>query len=156
MLRCFSRRAIIRFHLSESGEEEVDYIPGVAKTRLANLPTMFQGTGRLILGGALDCIAWASKASHFLSTSFYELESPVLDALQSRLFAPAYCVGSTIQFFDGDGAAMWLISGGLTLSPEGRSCTSPSGASSRSPRLRRRRWRLGCKTVERGSCGWRM
>ncbi|XP_030464329.1 UDP-glycosyltransferase 87A1-like [Syzygium oleosum] len=93
--------------LSERGEEEVDYIPGVAKTRLADLPTIFHGNGRQVLGGALECIAWASKADYFLSTSFYELEFPVLDALQSQsqsqLSAPVYCVGPTIPFFDGDG-----------------------------------------------------
>lgn len=88
--------------LAERGEEEVDYIPGVAKTRLADLPTIFHGKGRQVLGGALECIAWASKADYFLSTSFYELEFPVVDALQSQLSAPVYCVGPTIPFFKGD------------------------------------------------------
>ncbi|KAI3410804.1 uncharacterized protein J3R85_018401, partial [Psidium guajava] len=85
------------------GEEEVDYIPGVAKTRLADLPTIFHGTGSQVLGGALECIAWASEADYFLSTSFYQLEFLVVDALQSQLSAPVYCVGPTIPFFDGDG-----------------------------------------------------
>nr|UYS93193.1 UGT87Y1 [Eucalyptus yarraensis]UYS93194.1 UGT87Y1 [Eucalyptus camphora] len=97
--------------LSERGEEEVDYIPGVAKTRIADLPTIFHGNGRQILDGALECIAWASKADFFLSTSFYELESPVLDALRSQLSAPLYCVGPTIPFNgggDGDGDVAYL------------------------------------------------
>ncbi|KAF8037310.1 hypothetical protein BT93_B0271 [Corymbia citriodora subsp. variegata] len=90
--------------LSERGDEEVDYIPGVAKTRLADLPTIFFGNGRQLLGAVRECIAWVSKADYFLSTSFYELESLALDAIQSQLSAPAYCVGPAIPFLDGDGA----------------------------------------------------
>ncbi|KAF8018765.1 hypothetical protein BT93_H3616 [Corymbia citriodora subsp. variegata] len=94
--------------LSEGGEQEVDYIPGLARTRLADLPTIFHGNGLQVLDGALECIAWASKADYFLSTSFYELESPVVDALQSQLSASIYCVGPTVPFFDGDGSVAYL------------------------------------------------
>ncbi|KAK3440099.1 hypothetical protein EUGRSUZ_B00411 [Eucalyptus grandis] len=91
--------------LSERGEEEVDYIPGVARTRIADLPTIFFGNQReLLLGKALECIAGASKADYFLSTSFSELEPLALDAIRSQLSVPAYCVGPTIPFLDGDGA----------------------------------------------------
>ncbi|XP_030531393.1 UDP-glycosyltransferase 87A1-like [Rhodamnia argentea] len=108
--------------LSERGDEEVDYIPGVAKIRLADLPAILNENGRRVLDGVLESVAWASKADYFLSTSFYELESPVMDALQSRLPAPAYCVGPTIPFLDGEGAGdvaylRWLDSqrGGSVL-----------------------------------------
>ncbi|KAL3748342.1 hypothetical protein ACJRO7_009561 [Eucalyptus globulus] len=90
--------------LSERGEEEVDYIPGVARTRLADLPTFLFGNDSQLVGGVLECIAWASKADYFLSTSFSELEPRALDAIRSQLSAPAYCIGPAIPFLDSDGA----------------------------------------------------
>ncbi|KAK4760363.1 hypothetical protein SAY87_005256 [Trapa incisa] len=83
---------------SERGDEVVDYIPGVAPTRIADLPTFFTGDGSKVLSQAIECISIASKAQFFLSTSFSELEPLALEALRPGISAPIYSIGPAIPF----------------------------------------------------------
>ncbi|KAL5707433.1 7-deoxyloganetin glucosyltransferase [Ranunculus cassubicifolius] len=82
--------------LSERGNEVVDYIPGVASTRLADLPTIFSGRGKQVLGDALDAISCSKKAQSIMFTSFEELELQVITSLKNILQVPVYSVGPLI------------------------------------------------------------
>lgn len=90
--------------LSECGEELVDYIPGLAPTRIADLPTILRGTGsnegiRKVLNRALEVVERVSKAQYLLFTSVYELEDQVFDQLKTELPFPVCPIGPTIPFF---------------------------------------------------------
>ncbi|KAL4279101.1 hypothetical protein GQ457_03G043370 [Hibiscus cannabinus] len=86
--------------LTEQGDELVDYIPGLAPTRLADLPTIFYGNGRLVLNLALDCVSSMPKAQYLLFTSVYELESQVIDSFNERLPFPVYAIGPSVPYLD--------------------------------------------------------
>ncbi|EXB78534.1 UDP-glycosyltransferase 87A1 [Morus notabilis] len=85
--------------LSERGDEVVDYIPGVSTMRVADLPTIFCGSGRETLSIALECVSRVSEAQYFLSTSVYELEPQVFDALKAKFAFPIYPIGPSIPHF---------------------------------------------------------
>ncbi|KAL5707432.1 7-deoxyloganetin glucosyltransferase [Ranunculus cassubicifolius] len=82
--------------LSERGNEIVDYIPGVASTRLADLPTIFSGTGKQVLDDVLYAISCSKKARSIMFTSFEELELQVITSLKNILQVPVYSVGPLI------------------------------------------------------------
>ncbi|PON85863.1 hypothetical protein TorRG33x02_183270, partial [Trema orientale] len=82
--------------LSERGHEIVDYIPGISTIRLADLPSFFDGQGRKTLQIALEAASRVSNAQYLLSTSVYELESQVFDALKAKFPFPVYPIGPSI------------------------------------------------------------
>ncbi|PRQ34643.1 putative indole-3-acetate beta-glucosyltransferase [Rosa chinensis] len=86
-------------NLAESGEERVDYIPGLPSTRVADLPTCFYGKGLNVLNRALESISCLSKAQCLLLPSVYELEPEVIDALRQSVPIPVYHIGPTIPCF---------------------------------------------------------
>ncbi|XP_048323976.2 UDP-glycosyltransferase 87A1 [Ziziphus jujuba] len=85
--------------LSERGQEVIEYIPGISRTRIVDLPTMFHGNGRKTLGRALEAANGVSKAKYLLFTSACELESQVIDALKAKISTPVYPVGPSIPYF---------------------------------------------------------
>ncbi|CAK9314592.1 unnamed protein product [Citrullus colocynthis] len=86
--------------LSERGEEIVDYIPGVSKIRLADLPTFFSGVGLEVLGSTLEVARSVDKAQFLISTSVYELETSVFDVLKPKFPFPVYTIGSCTPYFE--------------------------------------------------------
>ncbi|GMI92025.1 hypothetical protein like AT2G30150 [Hibiscus trionum] len=86
--------------LPEQGNELVDYIPGLTPTRLADLPTFFDGNGRQVLNLVLDCVSSMPKAQYLLFTSVYELESQVIDAFKETLHFPVYAIGPSIPYLN--------------------------------------------------------
>lgn len=85
--------------IKERGDEVVDYIPGVSKTRVADFPTVYDGDGRKTLSIAVECASRVSNAQYFLSTSVYELEPQVFDALKAKFPFPVYPIGPSIPHF---------------------------------------------------------
>ncbi|XP_042479570.1 UDP-glycosyltransferase 87A2-like [Macadamia integrifolia] len=83
-------------NLSERGHELIDYIPGISSICLADLPTIFNGAGREVLGRVKEAISWVPKAQCLLFTSFYELDTKSTDALRAALPFPVYPVGPSI------------------------------------------------------------
>ncbi|KAF7849590.1 hypothetical protein BT93_L0570 [Corymbia citriodora subsp. variegata] len=86
--------------LAERGDELVDYIPGLSPTRLVDLPTFFEGRGRVTVGRALEGFSWMPKAQYIISTAFYELEPHAIDALKAELSLPIYTVGPLIPYLE--------------------------------------------------------
>ncbi|XP_065847246.1 UDP-glycosyltransferase 87A1-like [Euphorbia lathyris] len=86
--------------LSERGEEQVDYIPGIPPTRFADFPTIFHEKYRNILLIALDYLSIVPKAQYLLFTSTYELEPQVIDALKLKFPFPLLNLGPTIPYFE--------------------------------------------------------
>lgn len=86
--------------LSERGEEVVDYIPGLASTKLADLPTIFYGSGRQTLHRALESVSKVSKAQCLLLSSVYKLEAKANDTLKAKFPFPVYPIGPTIPYFE--------------------------------------------------------
>uniref|UniRef100_A0A803Q0U6 Uncharacterized protein n=1 Tax=Cannabis sativa TaxID=3483 RepID=A0A803Q0U6_CANSA len=82
--------------LSVRGHEIVDYIPGIPTIRVEDLPTIFEGEGRKVLKWAKEATSKVSKAQFLLSTSVYELESQVFDALKAKFPFPVYPLGPSI------------------------------------------------------------
>lgn len=80
----------------DKGEEPIDYIPGVPPIRIVDIPTCFYGKGLKVLDRSLEAISWLPKAQYLLLPSIYELESPVIDALKSKIPIPVYHIGPTI------------------------------------------------------------
>ncbi|KAL0419135.1 UNVERIFIED_CONTAM: UDP-glycosyltransferase 87A2 [Sesamum radiatum] len=89
-------------NLSDQQEKEqlVNYIPGVPSMRIVDLPTPFQNKGREVLPRALEAINLVSKAQYLLFTSVYELESQVLDALNTKTSPQNLLLGFAIPYFD--------------------------------------------------------
>ncbi|KAJ4725506.1 UDP-glycosyltransferase [Melia azedarach] len=88
------------FELSERGEEIVDYIPGLPSIRLADLPTIFYGSGKKVLHRALESVSKVSKAQYLLLSSVYKLEARIIDTLKAEFPFPVYPIGPTIPYFD--------------------------------------------------------
>lgn len=78
----------------------MDYIPGLASTKLADLPTIFYGSGRQTLQRALESVSKVSKAQCLLLSSVYELEAKVNDTLKAKFPFPVYPIGPTIPYFE--------------------------------------------------------
>ncbi|KAL3615977.1 hypothetical protein CASFOL_040271 [Castilleja foliolosa] len=88
------------FELSERGDERVDYIPGIASIRLADLPSIAHMKDQRLLNLALRIFANVSKAQSLLFTSIYELEPQVIQALKQEFSFPIYTFGPTIPYFN--------------------------------------------------------
>lgn len=78
----------------------MDYIPGLPSTRVADLPTIFFGTGRQILHRVLESVSKVSKARYLLLSSVYKLEVRVIDSLKAKLSFPVYPIGPIIPYFE--------------------------------------------------------
>ncbi|XP_024926592.2 UDP-glycosyltransferase 87A2-like [Ziziphus jujuba] len=96
-----SAQGIIKLKLltKERGQEVIEYIPGISRTRIVDIPTVFHGNGRKILDRALEAANGVSKAKYLLFNSAYELESLVIDALRAKISIPVYPVGPSIPYF---------------------------------------------------------
>ncbi|XP_023532234.1 UDP-glycosyltransferase 87A2-like [Cucurbita pepo subsp. pepo] len=86
--------------LSERGEQIVDYFPGVSKIRLADLPSFFSGNGVKVVGGAVKSARSVDNSQFLISTSVYELESSVIDALKAKFPIPIYTIGPSAPYFE--------------------------------------------------------
>ncbi|KAK1398670.1 UDP-glycosyltransferase 87A1 [Heracleum sosnowskyi] len=86
-------------NLSEQGENEVDYIPGVPSTRILDLPSPYYGRGQPILHRVLEAVSMVEKSQFLLFTSVYELEREVIDALRAKYSMPVYAIGPAIPYF---------------------------------------------------------
>ncbi|KAL1816459.1 hypothetical protein DCAR_0520858 [Daucus carota subsp. sativus] len=86
-------------NMSEQGENEVDYIPGVPSTRVLDLPSSFHESGQAILPGILEAMSMVKETQCILFTSFYELEQQTIDALRAELSMPVYVIGPAIPDF---------------------------------------------------------
>lgn len=86
--------------LSERGEEIVDYFPGVSKICLADLPSFFSGDGLQSVESAVNSARSVDKSQFFISTSVYELESSVIDALKAKFPFPIYTIGPSTPYFE--------------------------------------------------------
>ncbi|RZC91853.1 hypothetical protein C5167_021564 [Papaver somniferum] len=82
--------------LSERGDEMIDYIPGITPTRLSDMPTIFDGSGRKVLGRVMEAFELVRKAECVLFTSFHELEVQVVETLMSIVPFPVYSIGPSI------------------------------------------------------------
>ncbi|KAI3844654.1 hypothetical protein MKX03_026756 [Papaver bracteatum] len=82
--------------LSERGDEMIDYIPGITPTRLSDMPTIFDGTGRKAFGRVVEAFELVRKAQCVLFTSFHELEAQLAETLMSILPFPVYSIGPAI------------------------------------------------------------
>ncbi|KAL1557481.1 7-deoxyloganetin glucosyltransferase [Salvia divinorum] len=88
------------FHLSEKGDERIDYVPGIGSIRLADLPSIVSMKDQRLLGLALRVFANISKAQYLLFSSIYELESQAIEALKQEFSFPIYTFGPTIPYLN--------------------------------------------------------
>ncbi|CAH2060063.1 unnamed protein product [Thlaspi arvense] len=87
------------FEPSESKEDEiVDYIPGLAPTKLRDLPPLFDSYNHRVFKVAKLCFEELSRAKCLLFTTAYELEPKAIDVLTSKLDIPVYATGPLIPF----------------------------------------------------------
>ncbi|KAL5707438.1 7-deoxyloganetin glucosyltransferase [Ranunculus cassubicifolius] len=84
--------------LSERGDEVVDYIPGISSMRLVDLPGIFFGNGKELMGEMLEIISCSKKAQSVICTSFEELEPQVILTLKEILSMPVYSLGPSIPY----------------------------------------------------------
>ncbi|XP_010257044.1 PREDICTED: UDP-glycosyltransferase 87A1-like [Nelumbo nucifera] len=84
--------------LSERGGECIDYIPGISPIRLKDIPNVFSEASRLLLNRVIEAFNWVVKAQCLLVTSFYEMDTHVIDTLRTRLPFPVYPVGPSIPY----------------------------------------------------------
>ncbi|KAI3898975.1 hypothetical protein MKW92_033199 [Papaver armeniacum] len=92
----FAQNGHFPVDLSERGDEMIDYIPGITPTRLSDMPTIFDGTGRKVFGRVMEAFELVRKAQCVLFTSFHELEAQVVETLMSVLPFPVYSIGPSI------------------------------------------------------------
>ncbi|CAH2035781.1 unnamed protein product [Thlaspi arvense] len=86
---------------SESKEDEiVDYIPGLAPTRLGDLLQIFHCDSNKMFNKFKPCFHELSKAKYLLVPSAYELEPKAIDFLTSKFNFPVYATGPLIPFPD--------------------------------------------------------
>ncbi|KAI3450856.1 hypothetical protein Pfo_007521 [Paulownia fortunei] len=88
------------FEVSERGDERVDYIPGIASIRLADIPTITHTKDQRLLRLALQVFTNVSKAQYLLFTSIFELEPQVIEALKREFSFPIYTFGPAIPYFN--------------------------------------------------------
>ncbi|KAI3450857.1 hypothetical protein Pfo_007522 [Paulownia fortunei] len=81
------------FELSERGDERVDYIPGIASIRLADIPSIAHMKDQRLLRLVLPIFTNVSKAQCLLFTSIFELEPQVIEALKREFSFPIYTFG---------------------------------------------------------------
>ncbi|KAJ6345622.1 hypothetical protein OIU78_008309 [Salix suchowensis] len=80
----------------KTGNEMVDYIPGVSPLRLLDLPSLIFASNQYMLHRFLDLISWIPKAQYLILPSIYELESQVIKTLKERISIPVYAIGPAI------------------------------------------------------------
>ncbi|RWR76052.1 UDP-glycosyltransferase 87A1-like protein [Cinnamomum micranthum f. kanehirae] len=85
-------------YAGESGEERVNYIPGISSIRLADLPNFSFPGGEAVFSRTLEAISLAIQSQSILFTCFYELENHVIDSLRAKLSVPIHHVGPTIPY----------------------------------------------------------
>ncbi|KAJ4840484.1 hypothetical protein Tsubulata_000403 [Turnera subulata] len=80
--------------------ENVDKIPGISPSSVAELGTIFQRNDLRVLQLALECIANVPGAQYLLSTSIYELEPQIIDLLKATFPCPIYSIGPAIPYLE--------------------------------------------------------
>ncbi|XP_073318109.1 UDP-glycosyltransferase 87A1-like [Primulina huaijiensis] len=88
------------FELSERGEERVDYIPGIASIRLADIPSIIHMKDQRVLDLALRVFPNVRRARYLLFTSISDLELNVIDVLKQEFAFPIYTFGPAIPYFN--------------------------------------------------------
>ena len=78
----------------------MDYVPGLAPIQLADLPTILDNKDQTLINRALAMVPPISKAQYLISTSVFELEGPVIAALQAEYPFPVYPFGPLIPYFN--------------------------------------------------------
>ncbi|EOA27083.1 hypothetical protein CARUB_v10023179mg [Capsella rubella] len=81
-----------------SGDEIVDYVPGLSPTKLRDLPPIFEGYSHRLFKKAKLCFDELSGAKCLLFTTAYELEPKAIEAYTSKLDIPVYAIGPSIPF----------------------------------------------------------
>ncbi|XVF68451.1 hypothetical protein PTKIN_Ptkin11bG0004000 [Pterospermum kingtungense] len=84
--------------LSEKGDEQVNYIPGVSATRLMDLCVPDRDS--FALNQMLNSVSCVRKANYLLFPSIYELESKSIDTLKAEFPFPVYPIGPAIPYFN--------------------------------------------------------
>ncbi|XP_047983248.1 UDP-glycosyltransferase 87A1-like [Salvia hispanica] len=77
--------------LSVNGEAVVDYIPGLPPVRVADLPLIIRDQESM--PKLIQILPKDSNAKHLIFTSYYHLESQVIDALKHQSSLAIYTVG---------------------------------------------------------------
>ncbi|XVF05806.1 hypothetical protein REPUB_Repub05bG0204400 [Reevesia pubescens] len=80
--------------------EQVDNIPGISSSSVAELRTIFYRDDQRVLELALDCISRVPKAQYLLFTSVYEFEPKVFDSLRATYNFPIYPIGPAIPYLE--------------------------------------------------------
>ncbi|KAG6737094.1 hypothetical protein POTOM_059910 [Populus tomentosa] len=82
---------------------QVDYIPGISSSHLAELQKVFQKNDQRVLQLALECISKVPQAQYLLFTSIYELEPQVMDTMKDTFQFPVYPIGPAIPYLELEG-----------------------------------------------------
>ncbi|MQL77640.1 hypothetical protein Taro_010056 [Colocasia esculenta] len=80
----------------EEPDESLDFIPGITSLKMGDIQSIYSLDKTLNL--VRDIFSRAAKAQCLLFTSFYELESRAMDALNSTLPFPIYPAGPSIPY----------------------------------------------------------
>ncbi|XVE58971.1 hypothetical protein DITRI_Ditri05aG0006400 [Diplodiscus trichospermus] len=80
--------------------EQVDDIPGISSSNVAELRTIFCRDGQRVLELALDCISRVPQAQYLLFTSVYEFEPQIFDSLRGTYNFPVYPIGPAIPYLE--------------------------------------------------------
>ncbi|KAH7833965.1 hypothetical protein Vadar_011493 [Vaccinium darrowii] len=78
----------------------VDNIPGLSPFLLSDLPALFHYQDQTNLRRFVQVVSKVSQAQYLLFNSVFELESTVIDALQSEFPFPLYSLGPLIPYFN--------------------------------------------------------
>ncbi|KAK6271717.1 hypothetical protein POUND7_008800 [Theobroma cacao] len=80
--------------------EQVDNIPGISSSDVAELRTICHRDNERVLELALDCISRVPNAQYLLFTSVYEFEPQVFDSLSATFSFPVYPIGPAIPYLE--------------------------------------------------------
>uniref|UniRef100_A0A6N2LXN6 Glycosyltransferase n=1 Tax=Salix viminalis TaxID=40686 RepID=A0A6N2LXN6_SALVM len=101
---------LYHFNLSNQNQKsptsllgQVDYIPGISSSDLAELQKVFQKTDQRVFQLALECISKVPQAQYLLFTSVYELEPLVMDTMKDTFQFPVYPIGPAIPYSELEG-----------------------------------------------------
>ncbi|KAH7837206.1 hypothetical protein Vadar_011032 [Vaccinium darrowii] len=86
--------------LPERAEVTVDNIPGLSPFLLSDLPSIFHFQDQTLLRRCVQLASKVPQAQYLLFNSVFELESTVIDALQSKFPFPIYSLGPLIPYFN--------------------------------------------------------
>lgn len=89
------------FHdfLSETGEERVEFIPGIRSIRVSDIPEGFLTNKTQTSYIINNIISPATEAQCIIFRSLDELESPAIEALKTDLSTPTFTIGPAIPYF---------------------------------------------------------